>query len=494
MRLPGQIVWYSSPETIRAGRLSLLACLETALAVGLSLFLATWLGIWTQVLASLCIAPLVLLRSDDAVEMAYRWFEHDPWAGEAPPARAHWLIGGIAACLAAGVIFGVGSSFLSDMGGLWAIAWGIGLGLLGLNSAWLVSGFSVFNSFLSSPSLFGGMLGCAAGAVSLGLAGSGWALGFGVFLALPIYFTAALQSRFGFTMLVGPGAALGFLLRAFVCKLAAAIRHLWGGVLSLPANWRRVLFLTDTATGPELVATPGDGPPEHSLAAMVSSNSAGDTTGEKISDVILRTSFALIIIPSFLYRLSIKSTFWVYLPLIYLLRRPHWGWDAVRRGQWVRATARKVLEWVQFLFAVVSLGVAACALADKALLAQLLGQVWAGDQPFSPFAVLFVLDFGALQPWHYLSLPIAALGPVLFFWLDGVARDLDAGVDVPMHGGRMALLIGLYNLRALMSLLWMGMGLWYALDSLHATCEAPYTTWLLDPLMGGPADCPEESG
>lgn len=136
----GRMAWWrenvvrrSSPESRRAGKISVFACAETILAVTAALWFAELTGIWTQVLISLAIAPLVLLRSDPSVETAYRWFQHDRSDGKPPSARALWAIAALSAAVSGAATYGLALWLLADTEGLRTFWIGFGLGVLALN-------------------------------------------------------------------------------------------------------------------------------------------------------------------------------------------------------------------------------------------------------------------------------------------------------------------------------------------------------------------------
>jgi len=66
-------VWYGSLETVRAEKLSVLACFETLVAVGLAIYLIFVWG-WVHVIVMSLIAPLLLLRSEEAIKQSHALF------------------------------------------------------------------------------------------------------------------------------------------------------------------------------------------------------------------------------------------------------------------------------------------------------------------------------------------------------------------------------------------------------------------------------------
>src|SRR6185436_9213931 len=73
-------VWRASIASRAAGKVSVLACAETLFAVVLYWWIAIRWGTHVHLLTSVFIAPLLLLRSPESIEMGVRWFQKD-WFG-----------------------------------------------------------------------------------------------------------------------------------------------------------------------------------------------------------------------------------------------------------------------------------------------------------------------------------------------------------------------------------------------------------------------------
>src|SRR5262245_43495534 len=67
-------VWWSTNESLAAGQLSILAVIETILAVLVYWTVAVLFNTTLPLLISICITPLLLLRSDKSVSLGLKWF------------------------------------------------------------------------------------------------------------------------------------------------------------------------------------------------------------------------------------------------------------------------------------------------------------------------------------------------------------------------------------------------------------------------------------
>ncbi len=66
--------WRSTIESVEEGEVSALAILETVLAMALSLGIVHWTGSWAHVLVSACVAPLLLLRTEQSTGLGLELF------------------------------------------------------------------------------------------------------------------------------------------------------------------------------------------------------------------------------------------------------------------------------------------------------------------------------------------------------------------------------------------------------------------------------------
>ena len=67
-------VWFSTPASVDAEKISVLAVLETLLAIGLTIGLAIHFETLTYIAITACIAPFMLLRTPESTEMGVDWF------------------------------------------------------------------------------------------------------------------------------------------------------------------------------------------------------------------------------------------------------------------------------------------------------------------------------------------------------------------------------------------------------------------------------------
>ena len=164
--------------------------------------------------------------------------------------------------------------------------------------------------------------------------------------------------------------------------------------------------------------------------------------------------------------------------------------DGEGRLIWVRALPSKIYEWIRLGLAVLTLGFAFIALISPAALYALMTA--AGETPVTVFSLLFVLDFGDIRPWHYFTLPSAALTIVLFLWLDNIRKDEAAGATIDAGGWKISTAIYANRVRSMLVIIWIGFALYYFVEDAYSQCllddwMAPLLEWRFGPLPACPA-------
>jgi len=309
-------------------------------------------------------------------------------------------------------------------------------------------------------------------------------------VAVAVALTAARVGRGVVAMAwLGPGFSTGILLRAVATRLFASLRHIHRGAAAFPKNWRRTLFQIDLVCSPELVPSIGEEEPALNFGSLIEELFSGKDRdiADKMRGTILIVIFFA---PSLLYRYSLKSTCWLYLPLIYVAHLPGRLRDGGGRLIWVRALPAKFIEWIRFGLAGLTLGIALFALIDAAALHALLTAAGAGETPVTIFSLLVVLDFGDMRPWHYFTLPSAALTILLVLWLDSIRKDEKAGATIDALGWKIHLAIRADRVRSALVYIWLGLALYYFAEYAYSRCELPKWTvpWL--EWRFGPLACP----
>jgi hypothetical protein len=353
---------WSSSESVKAGKATWLAIIETILAVGFYWWAAWYWETHWHLLASIIVAPMLLLRSDQSTKLGAKWF-YDYWEDKTEislketPFR-FWTI-----IILAVILSGLASYFLASY-------------LLPGHTGWSLFGQAFLLGFLTITIIIAGAV---AGAVAVAV----------VIFSIPFSF--------------------GIWLRSLATRIWATLCHLGPGWRAMPNNWRHALLVVDFMHPPELL--PGlksltDDFSFHSISIQIKKGDIFD----KFISIFLAIIFFL---PALLYRWSLKSTCWLYLPLIFL----HHQSQRVFTGggqAFVRELHHGRMEnFRRFL----SLGVIVSLVVSHFSLLMLheISQKFPGG---SVLVYLLAFDWRSLSIWQFLTLPSLVITIFIYFSSD----------------------------------------------------------------------------
>ncbi len=118
--------------------------------------------------------------------------------------------------------------------------------------------------------------------------------------------------------LVATGAGLGIFMRACFIRFLSTINQPAAGLHAFPGNWLSLIIQTDMMQRPEVIPGLPDG---HMLRSENRYEFWDDVSHLEDWKNMLVVGF-LLGLPFLLYRISLKSTAWLYLPLIYFAFSP----------------------------------------------------------------------------------------------------------------------------------------------------------------------------
>jgi hypothetical protein len=149
-------------------------------------------------------------------------------------------------------------------------------------------------------------------------------------------------------------------------RFHATVANLSAGIRAFPRNWQYLAFSTDILQAPELIPNL---PKTHELQFEKFWN---DLDFNDLSDILISVLYRPVLyLPSLLYRYSLKSTAWLYLPLIYIAYLPGKLRGVEGRKVWVGYAGRTFLDWLGVVAALAALVVAVHAAIDLPALAEL---------------------------------------------------------------------------------------------------------------------------
>ncbi|MBF0347716.1 MAG: hypothetical protein HQL81_08600 [Magnetococcales bacterium] len=422
-----------------------LAMVESLLAVACYGWFAWYFQTDVHLLVSVCVAPLLLLRSKESTAKGVEWFDRF-WKNEQPFGAFNnpfffWVIFSLVVAITAVCIYLLAQSltlefltlfiriiiiiFISSLFGFLVTFAIVGAVAELERVAIAITVAGAVAGAVAGVSVEGGVgvaavAGAVAGGVALAVAGMDamvltvmlTVVGAGVAVVKGARVTAVVTGAFAgagaaATAVMG-SAALGVWLRSIGIRFIATLRHPWFGIQSLPDNWHRTLLAIDLYHAPELVPGLEERNHESSTLSLI----------KKLKNTFFFIAFFYIlfsmifIVPAILYRWSLKSTCWLYLPIINFTQRPEWVDGSQREGPGTllcllhHGAVEKLRRFIAVL-----------VLLSTAFFTLDLSQYFALKDhfPASPILVqMWGFNLTQLHPWQWLGL-VAALATLFIF-------------------------------------------------------------------------------
>lgn len=378
---PRKWCFWSSYESIENETLSVMAIVETVLAVPFYWWIATKTGFVLPLILSACIAPLLLLRSRESIDLALKWAKkYDLIEQRRTKFEDLSTIG----------------KFVNII--LWTIA-----GVLCLFLFWYQAEFHPFSRVFLS--IFGGLSFAALLATLLAP-------------VFPESFTLADQfvtSRFRLVLmgLGGMGLVVGILVISFGIRFGATCRYLPIGLRNMPRNFRVLALCTSPTQKPELIPGAntwlGAGSAFSTRLPELDNPSALERIARGWQYIALYIAYS----PAWLYRLTIKSTAWFWFPIAFL------GEDlGPNQNQALLRWRASGSLWAKTTVLVSFIMIASFLVANLVE----TGAIFQTNPLLTPLGYLLLIDWTP-RVWQISALAVSVLSIALIFMLNAVSGE-----------------------------------------------------------------------
>jgi hypothetical protein len=429
-------VFWSTRETIDNDVPSVTAILETVIAVAAYWWIAIHFGTYLLLVVSVVVAPLVLLRTKESVLLGAKRLDTFVTRGHLFPTtremfgRAERLIAGIATVIIAliacaaflFVSFTPGIGIAAKLATIWC---GSIVATLTMGQLWHWSSATIATSaaimwIIARASA--GLPGTLVDTTTLASAILGVAMATLFIRTIQTYEVTEDLSLLGLiSLLLGPLAVIGIAFRmlilALVIRFVATITYVRRGMRMLPRNFLRLILCTSPLQEPELV--PGL-TSNHILnfGALMrkirTELASGQATLLVFTISVAIPMAAIWFAPSWLYRLTLKSTTWFWWPLAFL------GGD-LQRAKHPEPFRTKMLGtlWAKTNI-VLAIGTIVAFVTTNFIFS---GSFLKSNPLLTIVGYFLVIDYSSLRPWQLLSIGLATLSLIIAFWIDDVAAD-----------------------------------------------------------------------
>ncbi len=331
-------------DSIAARQISITAILETVAAVGAYWWLALQFEWPLMAFVSMVAAPILLMRSEESIALGVKLLRKY-WKSDAKEMSRRVKI---IIFLVTALVTGIASYFLvaywlTDYIS-WSLFWRAAvLGVVAVIFTTMVT-FSVTVAFLAignqpadmgtnaavsvvfiSFTIMATIMGTIKGASAIAIAVVGVSMG--------ICVGVIAGSRFLVTVyiLYFPCMPIGILIRGFIIRLYATLRHPLAGLAQLPLNWRETLLVIDCTHPPELLPQAGTIEPELSVKGIWVNRHNIKGNEHLLAPMFLFAWY----LPALIYRWSLKASAWLWFPLSLALTPPLHQKEAQDSRRWM---------------------------------------------------------------------------------------------------------------------------------------------------------------
>ena len=243
------------------------------------------------------------------------------------------------------------------------------------------------------------------------------------------------------------GATIFFVI-PMVIRFYSALRHLPKGATFVSKNYFRILFESDITMAPDPLPDPEEIIESWNFAKFKERMGSGRTPWVIVNFIIMAPVFIL----TLFMRLTLKSTAWFYLSLLFLTS----GYNGTDKRIWMDSFATTAISKVRLALSFIATAISALIVDFPAVIAAMR---LASDMelPVVPFSLLLVLDWSALYPWQYFSLLTALLTILLYFRLDHMSKHAKVGAVYAEQGFALRSMVWADRLRSLCVIAWISL-------------------------------------
>ncbi len=485
-------VWISTPDSLDKGQVSLFAIFETVCATAFGLWAWQRFGLYPVMLISLVVAFLTQLRSPQSIRLGrILWWRYERCflrSRKVTTAQFRiWFT--VSLVVSFVIILWLASLWLPCHTG-WPIFWRSAvLAVLAINIALMV-----MVAGTAAPAEEIVIVGTGAGAaavavavaVAVDVAGAGatavlvavvgTAAGFG---ALAV---ASVVSDATSIAILSLGFAPGIFLRALAIRFWATLRYFPKGAHLLAQNWSHLILRTDWRTEPMLV--PGLSPTSVLRIGVLSHRFKIGGVSEKAFIIIY---VPILFLPTYLFRLTLKSTFWAYWPLLWIATSAESWKDETGALQWDHTRGRRFEDWIAFFISAAAIAFLSIRLFSITNYQAALMAAEARGLPTYWPLYLAGIDWTRLTFWD--SFPaIGAIFALIVFIQSRRLHDHSslAGVTSPSQP-QLKLLYTLNRIKNLAAYATMALGIVTLIWTQHDRCLLwPKASGYLTPVIGPP--------
>lgn len=204
------------------------------------------------------------------------------------------------------------------------------------------------------------------------------------------------------------------LFYSIIFKIQATLKYFFIGIKNISLNWIYSCFIVDIYKTPEIIVNIEED--DRISNDIKISFFVKNIKDEKSTYIIFNRIVITIILYCFavFYRFSIKSTFWFYIPLLFLVKTPSIIEDNSQKvGEFLSSLYETYLAKWRFILALVTLGGFIYSYFNYVDFMNL-------NIPFTQFLILFYIDISSFEVWRFFQLSIVISTIVIFLGANAI--------------------------------------------------------------------------
>lgn len=386
------MVLFSTPQSLKNKETSFLAIIELILAVGIYWGIAVYYDIYWHLIFSIIITPLLLLSSKKSIKMGIRLIYHLSKGNN----LSH--------------TFSIGLTFII---GISSFSYLFGYLIPNLKNVLFIEAYIVFmflGAFFASDIIFGVQAlnnkqqekeNFLTEVIAMIL----------IFLLLPI---------------IGIGMGLTILSIFTLYKIIAITVNLKHGYKNIGLNWFYYCFILDLRKNPETMINIDNYKSINNIykfSNFLTIFKSKDSFFRKIMFIVMYITlypFAIF------YRLSIKSTFWFYIPLLFVVKSPNLN-SSQNIGKFLSELYATIWAWIRTLLAFGTIS----AFFVTSFQWFNWNVTHHEDSPINTILMALYIDFSSLELWKIFQILVAILTIGLFVYAN-VIRKPSIDNNIPL--------------------------------------------------------------
>ena len=246
---------------------------------------------------------------------------------------------------------------------------------------------------------------------------------------------------------LGVGGIFGSLIILMLYRVVSTIIFIKYGYKNFLSNWHESMLIKDIKSQPEIV--PGIESYESYMSDMFKLSNFSLKIKKNIQFNyldplyhLLKYSILFTIIT--FYRLSIKATFWFFIPLLFLVKSPNLS-DSKKISSFLSSLFETKIAWLRAFLALIVIVYFILTHFNF-----ITFEHW--DSPFAHIILILYLDYSNVELWQYFQLSVAVLSIVLFLYADRIkVTKIDNDIVLTKNDFSISIILILNKIRNLMS-------------------------------------------